>query len=1076
MIHPPDIPLVIWGQIKALKPSFISKSPHFNFITAHYFSIIGLTLTASVLIFAIGNTADVAYVDCLFFASGANTQAGLNTVNVNVLSTFGQVVIYICAGLANPIAINSMVVFLRLYWFQRRFQNVVHEAKRNRVSIAKSRSKSKLSNDPSSLENGVDPGTIRVMHNGKKKRIANDGILLSEETEAAPTQPKQNSSSDETLKDDPNAKSLAVPHMHTTAITFANTVKRSDGVADDSVKLPVKRAEEDHIAILQRQRNPEDKDVLRIPNPRDVERGIKPKVVTEGDGPDPDEDDEELHRGGTSIDSRAASGASSSEHSRHDERESHEVTRQQTITFDEPPKGRKRDEIMENTMAITNTIFSPLRPRKNKKKKKGVHKIAGGIGLARRNTINAVKTALSRDKEEEDAPYLSWQPTMGRNSQFVGLSEEQRDELGGIEYRSLKTLALILICYFWGFELLSLTFMLPYILHNAYYGEQVEAFGVSRTWWGFFTAHSAFQDLGFTLTPNSMISFSDSRYVLLIMSFFIIIGNTGFPIMLRITIWFFSKIVPRSSGLWEELRFLLDHPRRCFTLLFPSKATWWLFWVLVILNGVDLIFFILLDLPGHTLDYMSVGFRFLNGWFVATCTRTAGFSSIGVGSLHPAVQVSYMIMMYISIFPIAISIRRTNVYEEQSLGVYGDNNIADTGDGEPSYVGAHLRRQLSFDLWFLFLAYFLLAISEGGKLQAGDPDFNMFALLFECVSAYGTVGLSLGYRDTDPSFCGQFSTVGKLLIIALQIRGRHRGLPYGLDKAILLPSESLNKKEDAAVVEDGGGLTNTMSHTTGFQSLRSSSLIRGRTRSIERPNTSLLSRVMQPGPTVLHTHVDPSLLTRSVSHLSHTSQYDRPRRANTDPVTSEDEDPYDEVARRRPVARRAETLPAVKSLSDAKTASSDSSSSSGYHPGGNVSTTTHVPAIGFGVAPAAPTFSKETTAVGDMIEETDGGDHVPAVRAPIAEKTVAAGMVMAHEASAIPAIAAASSEEVEKASIKPTKYAGSLKSTKSSTKSVDSPRNPSIPEAGPSSRVETESAEGARAARKMAPEDKEKSA
>jgi Trk-type K+ transport system membrane component len=42
-------------------------------------------------------------------------------------------------------------------------------------------------------------------------------------------------------------------------------------------------------------------------------------------------------------------------------------------------------------------------------------------------------------------PYLSWQPTIGRNSAFVDLTEEQRDELGGIEYRSLKTLAVVLV-------------------------------------------------------------------------------------------------------------------------------------------------------------------------------------------------------------------------------------------------------------------------------------------------------------------------------------------------------------------------------------------------------------------------------------------------------------------------------------------------------------------------------------------------------------------------------------------------------------------------------------------------------
>jgi len=270
----------------------------------------------------------------------------------------------------------------------------------------------------------------------------------------------------------------------------------------------------------------------------------------------------------------------------------------QTITIAEPER-RKRDEFLEDAEAITNTFFSPLRLRKLHRKDKDAESEKSPKGspwkIRHKKTMNVLKTALSRDKQTGEAPYLSWEPTMGRNSQFVGLTEEQRDELGGIEYRSLKTLALILLCYFWGFSLLSLTFLLPYILHNDKYGTIVEAAGVSRTWWAFFTAQSSFQDLGFTLTPDSMVSFSTSIYVLVIMSFFILIGNTGFPIMLRIIIWICSKLVPRGSGMWEELRFLLDHPRRCFTLLFPHDATMWLFWVLILLNGIDLLFFIVLD-------------------------------------------------------------------------------------------------------------------------------------------------------------------------------------------------------------------------------------------------------------------------------------------------------------------------------------------------------------------------------------------------------------------------------------------------------------------------------------------------
>jgi len=152
-------------------------------------------------------------------------------------------------------------------------------------------------------------------------------------------------------------------------------------------------------------------------------------------------------------------------------------------------------------------------------------------------------------------------------------------------------------------------------------------------------------------------------------------------------------------------------------------------------------------------------------------------------------------MMYISVFPIAISVRRTNVYEESSLGIYANTDDEDNGRGA-SFVGAHLRKQLSFDLWYIFLGLFIITISEGSRIQdPKDYAFTTFAILFEVVSAYGTVGLSLGYPNSNASFSAQFGVIGKLVIIAMEIRGRHRGLPYELDRAILLPSESLQQKE-----------------------------------------------------------------------------------------------------------------------------------------------------------------------------------------------------------------------------------------------------------------------------------------
>lgn len=266
------------------------------------------------------------------------------------------------------------------------------------------------------------------------------------------------------------------------------------------------------------------------------------------------------------------------------------IGRRRNITIAEPTRPR---HAADEDGAGDHGTARGLRFRKPKvghdEKSNGVHPVR-----SRRGTINSIKRTFTTSHEEA-MPYLSWEPTIGRNSAFVDLTESQREELGGIEYRSLKSLALILTLYFWGFMIFGFIGLIGWILNSKTYGPVVTDIGQGRVWWGFFTASSAFTDLGFTLTPDSMSSFQTAVWPLLLLSYLIIIGNTGFPIMLRFIIWVTSLYVPKNSGIWEELRFLLDHPRRCFTLLFPSKATWLLFWILALLNGLDLIFFIILD-------------------------------------------------------------------------------------------------------------------------------------------------------------------------------------------------------------------------------------------------------------------------------------------------------------------------------------------------------------------------------------------------------------------------------------------------------------------------------------------------
>ncbi|KAI0847889.1 potassium transport protein TRK1/TRK2 [Daldinia vernicosa] len=878
--------------VQTLRPSFLSRNPHFNFITVHYFWIIGLTILGSILIFASAQ-GKLAYIDALFFASGANTQAGLNTIDANLLNTFQQLVIYFLSMMSNPISIHSSVVFLRLYWFEKRFQHIAREARTRRVSMSKSRSKAKA--NPVDLEKGVNGRNITVMHNtAKASRMTNDGIVLDNYTIEGATDHEPFANGNHMKEEaDPKDQDQSFQRLPTPQIKFSDLVKRSDAIDsdDEEIPLPSKRTDAEHIAIVERQRKI-DKGALRIPGPRDADRGALPEEVDE-EGPE-----------GPGLSGRRRR-ESSVEGPRRPTSPFHPASRpdrQPTITIEEPIKPHRDEhdfpeEIAEDVEAAAHTTGAskPRMPRKDGEK---IDHTETTASTARSNPLHRIKSVLTQSKDEDPMPYLSWQPTLGRNSAFLGLTEEQREELGGIEYRSLKTLALVLTIYFFGYTIFGMVTLVPWIVHNDYYGKVVDEAGQNRVWWGFFMANSAFMDLGLTLTPDSMISFNTAIFPLLIMSFLIILGNTGFPIMLRFMIWLASLFVPRGSGLWEELRFLLDHPRRCFTLLFPSNATWWLFFILVALNGIDLILFIILDLHGEAVAGLPLNVRFLDGWFQATATRTAGFSCVTLSALHPAVQTSYLIMMYISVFPVAISIRRTNVYEEKSLGVYSegydDDDIA--GKSNISYVGTHLRRQLSFDLWYIFVGFFILTITEGPKLMTGD--FSMFAVLFEIVSAYGTVGLSLGYPGVNASLCSQFTILGKLIVIAMQIRGRHRGLPYGLDRAVLLPSEYLNRTE-AEETELRLQRRHSAMSVGQLSHHRPSSPKRGRSRSVDKRH--LLTSLLHPGPTY-QSHHSSGRLDSSVGF----NTTETLRKHITDPGKGENGDAHEPIPRRR---KRADTQP-----------------------------------------------------------------------------------------------------------------------------------------------------------------------
>lgn len=890
-----------------------------SFKAAHYVYVILWTIIGSIFIYPVKN---MKYIDALFFGAGASTQSGLNTVDVNEIDLWQQMVLYIIATLTTPIFIHGSLLFVRLWSFERYFDGIKESSKLNHkmrrtATLARARTNETLFNTRANTDynlhigegggegagagpgDGPGPDIPMVLLPGERhpgdrnpKVESVDPMDLSPSSSSPKTgtslDPEVNhisEPSDEEPRSPEGEPQGEEPRRHIQFGTL-NTPQRNPvsspssprpgeelGIRFGALPMPQRRNHEidpsemyRSIELLQNNKNnnEDDDDVLIIKPPNEIENddetnpiftrkgnrqfehtklGKKLKsrvrkrlkkmrtmsmnsIEDENESIDSDDEDgtrsfritgkirenattdEDGDEDGDGDDDGDDEDDEDGDDSDYDLSGSEKHVRQVTSNLALPSSdqtGGKKFTKRANTFDASAAADNTTKTKKPSLRRRLSNSVSRAASTDEEASLFTTGTrSMSRNLSNQltrlrTANYLSWEPTIGRNSNFVHLTDEQKEELGGVEYRAIKLLIKIVWLYYLGLHLVSIFVHLGWILNQPSYRENLRGYGLAPVWWAFFTAQTSFNDLGYTLTPNSMIDFNNSVYVMLWGTFFIVAGNTGFPVFLRFIIWVLYKFAKPMSLFEESLGFLLDHPRRCFTLLFPSGATWLLFAILIVLNVIDWILFIILDLNNEYLELIPTGYRVVCGFYNAITTRTAGLTTIDLSQLHTAVQVSYMIMMYISVMPIAISIRRTNVYEEQSLGIYiKDDKLNMSEDDEKSptnFIGNHLRNQLSFDLWFVFLGLFIICICENSKLEDEDVRFTAFTILFECVSAYGTVGLSLGYPDFNASLCKRFTVISKLVIIAMMIRGRHRGLPYSLDRAIMLPDDNMMKRD-----------------------------------------------------------------------------------------------------------------------------------------------------------------------------------------------------------------------------------------------------------------------------------------
>lgn len=210
---------------------------------------------------------------------------------------------------------------------------------------------------------------------------------------------------------------------------------------------------------------------------------------------------------------------------------------------------------------------------------------------------------------------------------------------------------------------------------------------------------------------------------------------------MRCIIWLLARFFKDDSPTGQSLRFLLDHPRRVFYFLFPFYETCILgfivfsliatdFWLLFALNANNSVVYslpkgqMIVDALAQAVSIRSSGFYVgLSSFFfvLLVCSRNIGLrplfhlhaKTIVESDLTPATHVLNMFMIFITIYPLAMAIRATNVYEERAIGIQSDANSSDFQAElirirrQQTYVDRYLRDQLAYDSWFIILVVWI---------------------------------------------------------------------------------------------------------------------------------------------------------------------------------------------------------------------------------------------------------------------------------------------------------------------------------------------------------------------------------
>lgn len=264
-------------------------------------------------------------------------------------------------------------------------------------------------------------------------------------------------------------------------------------------------------------------------------------------------------------------------------------------------------------------------------------------------------------------------------------------------------------------------------------------------WSSVFHSVNAFNNAGFSLYSDNLIGYIGSPLINFTIGGLIIFGGIGYQVIMEMYLWLRDRFYKSPICTVFSLN---------FKVVTSTTA------VLLILGTIA--FFGMEYNNPETLGPLNFDQKVMAAWFQSVTTRTAGFNTIDIGQMSETALFLTIALMFVGASPGSTG---GGIKTTTFRILFSCTAAVLEGKDQVQCYQRQIPIALILKTISVVFGSLIVVIVSATLVELANPELEFMQVLFEAVSAFGTVGLSTGIT-------AKVSAIGKLILIATMYIGR----------------------------------------------------------------------------------------------------------------------------------------------------------------------------------------------------------------------------------------------------------------------------------------------------------------